>query len=482
MDHRSYSQANDITRGPASAPPISRGLRLLRQLIYLYAFLLIFEGALRKWFLPGLATPLLVARDPVVILCILQALNIGLFRWNAWLTLTAVLAVLTAALALTFGHGNVLITIFGLRSNYLHIPMIFIIGRAFDYQEVCRMGRFILWLSIPMTILLWRQFHSPPEAWVNIGVGGIGTSTFDAVMGYRRPSATFSFVNGSALFYTLAASFLFAALLQKTGARWLLLTLSSGAILASIPFSISRLLFFGIAVVAVGAAFSVVLAQRKILWLVRGAIVLAVVIAALFTVPGLETPRTVFMKRWELAAEVEEAGGGAIWGRTVKGSAMQIAGSLDTEIFGRGLGLGTNVASSMVTGDRVFLVAEGEWARCVGELGPIFGFLFIGLRAGLAIMLFYRSCVSAKFRNNVAPLILWFGSAPILVQGQWGQPTAQGFAALSAGLVLAACNLPKNAPTKTFAPTHVKSLSPPKRRRRVLLIPEADSASPAVNS
>ena len=35
----------------------------IKQMIWLYFFLLIFEGALRKWFLPFLATPLLVVRD-----------------------------------------------------------------------------------------------------------------------------------------------------------------------------------------------------------------------------------------------------------------------------------------------------------------------------------------------------------------------------------------------------------------------------------
>lgn len=476
------SHTEKTTRAASPVPRISPGLKMLRRLIYLYAFFLIFEGGFRKWFLPGLATPLLIVRDPVVVLCIFQALKIGLFRWNGWLTLTALLAVVTAALAMTFGHGNVMITIFGIRSNYLHIPMIFIIGRAFDYQEVCRMGRYILWASIPMTIVLCMQFNSPPDAVINVGVGGIGTSTFDGTMGYRRPSAMFSFVNGSAQFYTLAASFLFLALLQKIGVPWWLLMLSSVAILASIPFSISRLLFFGIAIVAVGTAFSVVIAHRRILWLVRGAIVLGIIIAALFTIPGLETPRKVFMHRWEVAAQDEQAGGGAIWGRTIKGTAMQLSGLFETDIFGSGLGFGTNVASSMLTGDRGYLIAEGEWARCVGELGPIFGFLFIALRAGLAIMLFYRSCITAKLRNNVAALILWFGSAHVLVQGQWGQPTAQGFATLSAGLVLAACNLPKTAPTKKSSQKPMKSLSTAKRRRRVALIPETGTASPAVNS
>jgi hypothetical protein len=47
-------------RGEDTAP-------YLRWLIWTYFWLLIFEGALRKWALPSLANPLLVIRDPVLL-------------------------------------------------------------------------------------------------------------------------------------------------------------------------------------------------------------------------------------------------------------------------------------------------------------------------------------------------------------------------------------------------------------------------------
>ena len=39
----------------------------IKKLIWAYFFLLLFEGALRKWFLPGLSQGLLIIRDPIVI-------------------------------------------------------------------------------------------------------------------------------------------------------------------------------------------------------------------------------------------------------------------------------------------------------------------------------------------------------------------------------------------------------------------------------
>ena len=49
----------------------------LKIAIWLYFLLWIFEGALRKWVLPSLATPLLMVRDPIAIYIILRALYLN---------------------------------------------------------------------------------------------------------------------------------------------------------------------------------------------------------------------------------------------------------------------------------------------------------------------------------------------------------------------------------------------------------------------
>src|SRR5438128_1892579 len=42
--------------------------KTLKRLIWLYFWLLIFEGVFRKWIVPQLANPLLLVRDPVLLL------------------------------------------------------------------------------------------------------------------------------------------------------------------------------------------------------------------------------------------------------------------------------------------------------------------------------------------------------------------------------------------------------------------------------
>ena len=52
----------------------------IKVLIWLYIFLLIFEGALRKWFFPSLSDELLIVRDPVLLAIYGLAYRAGLAK------------------------------------------------------------------------------------------------------------------------------------------------------------------------------------------------------------------------------------------------------------------------------------------------------------------------------------------------------------------------------------------------------------------
>ena len=71
----------------------------IRRLIWLYFWLLIFEGVLRKWVLPQLSNPLLIVRDPVVLLIYLLAIRARIFPRNAWMFSLAVIAFLSLAVS-----------------------------------------------------------------------------------------------------------------------------------------------------------------------------------------------------------------------------------------------------------------------------------------------------------------------------------------------------------------------------------------------
>jgi hypothetical protein len=66
---------------------------IIVKLIWLYVILLIVEGAFRKWWLPSLANPLLIVRDPVLIAIYILAFIQGVFPTNGWIMATVGFAV-----------------------------------------------------------------------------------------------------------------------------------------------------------------------------------------------------------------------------------------------------------------------------------------------------------------------------------------------------------------------------------------------------
>src|SRR5689334_1766816 len=88
-------------------------LRPLRWLIWTYFWLLIFEGALRKWVAPSLANPLLIIRDPVVIAIYALAFARGIFPLNRFVIALAALGVLMLATSLIGPHSSFGVNFFG---------------------------------------------------------------------------------------------------------------------------------------------------------------------------------------------------------------------------------------------------------------------------------------------------------------------------------------------------------------------------------
>src|SRR6476660_4046786 len=87
----------------------------LKRVIWLYFLLVIFEGALRKWILPGLATPLLLVRDPLAIWLILKGWEKNFFSSNMFVFFIILIGIVGIYTAVFWGHGNLWVAIYGAR-------------------------------------------------------------------------------------------------------------------------------------------------------------------------------------------------------------------------------------------------------------------------------------------------------------------------------------------------------------------------------
>jgi hypothetical protein len=436
---------------PTFGPPrlLVRGydehLTALRRLIWLYFALLIAEGALRKWAVPSLSAPLLIIRDPLVLLIYIQAARCRRFPVSGpilvcFLLFSGFLLLALFQMIAGIGGGPV-VAAYGLRTDFLHLPLIFIIPQVFSYADVLKVGKWVLRLSMPMAALMVWQFLSPPGSWINAGtIAGAGQLAF--ALGKIRPAGAFSFETGAAHFFVLATAFLLFGFAQPRAgySPWLL-----GAALLSVlvvqPVSGSRLLVLGCALAA-AAAITFAIFQWKRAHRILGVLaMISLTLIVLSLTAFFRDAVSVFMVRWN------QAGGGSaadsLIARILGGFLEPFRVLPEVGLFGLGIGVGTNAGSALMTGAVQFLLAEGEWARVVMEAGPLFGFSFIAYRGWIAVSLAIRGIANAQRQNLLAWLLAWDACRSLLTE-QISQPTNLGFMVVVAGLCLA--SMPELAP------------------------------------
>jgi len=425
-----------------SEAPLDSVDRRLRWLGYAYLILLVFEGALRKWILPGFSDPLLLVREPIVLAAYGLCLVHQRYPWNRYVVVGFTIAFLSVVVTMFVGHRDPVVAAYGFRTNFLHLPFAFIMGRVFFRDDVIRIGRWWLWGSVLMTAIIVAQFYFPQSAWINRSVGGMEGGGFAGAGGRYRPPGTFSFIIGVVWFYTFAMAFLVAAMTQHKRYSKLFLMLAAGAIIVAVPVSISRML-----ILSAGLTFLVGLLSST----VQKAAIFRFVRLALFAGLGLfiagqlevfEEAKETFFLRWEqAAAHTDQEAGEAIVSRI----ADEFLGPFQLEdgqpFFGLGIGAGTQVGVHLRTGERGFELGEGEWFRIIGESGLILGILFILWRIWVTVKL-GRYTITALRRGNGIGIILFSATAYNLLLGQLGQTTVNGFTVVGLGLTIAAMRTP----------------------------------------
>lgn len=411
---------------------------LLKKAIWLYFFLWIFEGALRKWVLPSLATPLLIVRDPIAIYIILRAIYLNVKFSNGYVVIAFIFTLMSLAITLSFGHGNLFVGIYGARIMLLHFPLIFIIGAVFTKEDVLQMGRVLLAINILMSLIVYFQFISPQSALINIGIGGEGSAGFSGAMGYSRPPGTFSFISGLSIFFTAVSVFVFYFWLSKDYCSKILLYSSTIALVFALPLTISRGAVVAVVIVGIFAIIAAGTSGKTLLKLLGTGVVLYLVILVLqsyTTIFNLGTE--VFMDRVETANKF--SGGGiedSIFLRMYTEFMGPFIELLNQPMFAGNLGMGTNAGAQMLSGKTTFLISENEFGRLAGEQGIIFGGGLMILRVVLALSVVVRAWKLPQ-EEKLLPFILCGAALPAIIQGQWAQPSVLGYAVIVVGLLVA---------------------------------------------
>lgn len=453
---------------PGSIPPDSgkeKAVKNVRLLVWVYLILLVFEGALRKWIVPQLSDPLLIIRDPVAILIYYYAVRGDIFPRNFFVLSLGLIAFLSCLVGMLVllpylpPKTIVLVTAYGFRSDFLHLPLIFVIGNVFNVADVKKMGWWILIVLLPMALLMAAQFRASPEAAINRTVGMGEGEQITAGGGKIRPPGTFSFVSGIICYLGVASSFLLHGILTKrTYKNWLLFA-AGFALIVAIAVSGSRAVVASVGLVLLSLVVILVLRPEAVNQFGRSLLLIVIAGWAISYLPIFKEGIGILSNRFTEAAQVspDMSMAGGLLRRIYSGFVEGFRVFDRLPLFGYGLGIGTNAGAKFITGRATFLLAEGEWARILLESGPIFGLMFLLWRTALTIHLGWLS-LRALGQGKTLALLLFSAAFVSLLDGQFGQPTVLGFAALFSGLCLAAA---KNEDA-AVSPIAIQTAQPPR--------------------
>ena len=355
-------------------------------LVGLFAVLIIWQGAFRKWFLPGLATPLYVAKD----LALLGAITLfGLrhplqfpraLQTTMLPTIWSVFAFVVVIQMFNFNFPSLLGSLIGARAYVFYASLLVLLPPILDRFQGSK--QFVTWIVllgiIPVLSLGFYQYGQPVDAWINQYVAD--EADVVGVLNRPRITGTFSYIGGMSAFLSvvqfLAVGLLLAGLRHSD--RWY--TWMGGGLLTFVlivaPMNGSRSVVLGILVPLPFVLYAIVRGKR-------GAYIgLLIGVLALVGNYAAQNSRWV-TQGWEV---IEHR--------------METAGDQDTRVqsmlsdpirklpvgglVGYGTGSTHNAAGALAGGRvNVGVGYEGELGRVIIELGIFGALLFLLLKIWL---------------------------------------------------------------------------------------------------
>ena len=198
--------------------------RYIENILSLVIILLLLEGGLRKWLLPAnIGNLFLVVRDPLIMLIVIQGVRYRLInsRLIGLLVLTSIFAFFTT---LIWGHHNLFVSIYGIRIYLLYFPAMYVIGNTIDFHYISKLGKYFLYIFIPIVFLTIVQFLSPANSFVNKRLGIAFDSDVSAGELQMKASGIFTNVSGLTDYYIIVLAFIFFFLFNAEARNCLLYT------------------------------------------------------------------------------------------------------------------------------------------------------------------------------------------------------------------------------------------------------------------
>lgn len=453
-----------------------------RRALQLALVLLICEGAIRKWLLPGAQDLVYFGKD-----VLLLGVYIGFLRGRRGFRAPRATVLYTSlVLAAVFGLAeifnpllpNLLVGALGFKAYFFYVPLLFVVPAAFATDlELARFLRRYVLIAIPVGMLALAQFFSPSSSALNTYARAEGESrlyvTTFGTSSFVRVTASFSYITGYSS-YLLATAILILAVLGTT--RWrfrrnLAVYLALGMTFLGMLMTGSR-----------GSLLLFALVLPLYWWL-----------AVLREQEGATTFMRILVALSVIGVLVTYAGGGeavdAFKGRA-SGTSEEMLSRLMVpwiapyEVMERVGPLGYGIGSTHQTAEAVTqglipyvwlhgLVAEAETGKIMIELGPL-GFLLVYFSRVFLIVFAWRQALRLRtpFHRAVATTSLLFFLAQHLGSVVF-DVTTDLYYWFFGGLLMAAMNLDRARAAAAGRAAATAAQAPPPWRPREPRAPRA---------
>ena len=434
--------STSVTTDPAHFDSLRRReaqRRFAVKWVFFIFILSLIEGPLRKWFLPGLAGPLTLLRDPFVVGLYGYCLAKGLIHldgvaeplWLGFATLTSLVGLLQYIEAGFSVWGWTL----GVRTYWLYLPLAFVVAKSFTPEDILRFMRLCVWIAIPYAWLVATQYNAPPFAFVNLGPAGDENAAVIVTKNILRPFGLFSYtwpnVQFTAFLVAAFITFYYADVPMRH--RRLFFVVGGISISVMSVLTGSRSIYFLVAMILLFTLFGLCLARpgMRAFFHSIGIAGLVLLAAALFV--------TVFpdmLEAMRIRFEVAEAHEGSIWARAFRGL-IEWTGALDSaSTLGAGIGAGAPGVARFL-GLPHLIYGESDLLRNVNELGLFLGSQMLLLRFGTAIWIAWIAFLAARRGRIWALPLAGFASFFILMGPITHSPLNAFLVWLAAGFVMA---------------------------------------------
>lgn len=191
-------------------------------------YVVVLEGALRKWVLPQASELIYFLKDAILLGAYLGYLNRERTAFHSLVSRSGLVGLLVAMVTILLFQvinptlNSVLVGLMGAKGYLLYIPLALMLPNLFRSSE--ELHRFLRWyvvLCIPVAVLGIVQFFAPADSALNVYARSeIQTDVATFEDGNVRVTGTFPYLGGYGAYLTVCLSLVFAFLIHQRRWSW----------------------------------------------------------------------------------------------------------------------------------------------------------------------------------------------------------------------------------------------------------------------